>query len=200
MKEPFAKAKPDSRSVLDNSRDFIYRSNLKTGRFEYVSPSVKELLGYTPEEFAAMNVSATMATIHPDDMPSVTAALARLDQTGTAEVEYRLRNKNGDYVWFSNNMSIMKDIYGKPLYRNGNARNITERKKAEEIRHAILDRFYLVLSNVPLGILLITEDSRVEFANRSFCELFDIKRVTRFSQEFNIRRNHRKDKRCFCKS
>ena len=48
------------------------------------------------------------------------------------ELEYRQLTKKGDYRWISNHMSIIKDAEGRPLYRNGNIRDITKSKKAEE--------------------------------------------------------------------
>jgi hypothetical protein len=37
-------------SILANSVDVLYRRNLKTDRYDCVSPSVQVLTGYTPEE------------------------------------------------------------------------------------------------------------------------------------------------------
>ena len=45
-------------------------------------------------------------------------AQARSIETGKAEAEYRQRNKNGDFIWISNRISIEKDNSGKPLYEN----------------------------------------------------------------------------------
>jgi PAS domain S-box-containing protein len=53
-------------------------------------------------------------------------------------------------------------------------RDITERKQAEEAFQKTLQRFYDILSEIRYGILLVTEDDRVEFANRAFCDLFNL--------------------------
>jgi PAS domain S-box-containing protein len=120
------------RSVLDNSIDVIYSLNVQTGHFEYVSPSAKVIMGYTPEQYMAMNSEEALAMIHPDDLPSMRKALARLHETGKAEAIYRQRASSGKYRWISNNMSLIRDSAGQPLYRNGNIRDITERKKVED--------------------------------------------------------------------
>jgi PAS domain S-box-containing protein len=132
------------RSVLENSRDVIYRVNAQTGRYEYISPSVETVVGFSPHELAAMDVETSQAMIHPDDAPAVRAAVVRLETTGKADVEYRQRAKNGDYRWLSNHMSLAKDSSGRPLYRSGNIRDVTEQKQAEcalrqsEARHRAL--------------------------------------------------------------
>jgi PAS domain S-box-containing protein len=120
------------RSVLDNSRDFIYRANLQTKRYEYVSPSVRDILGFSVEEFLALSVKDMAARIHPDDLPEADAAMQGLKGIGKADVEYRQRHKDGHYIWISNHMSLIKDDNGQPLIRTGNIRDVTERKRTEE--------------------------------------------------------------------
>ncbi len=120
------------RSVLDNSRDVIYRLNVQTGRYEYISPSAETVVGFSPEELMAMDAETSLSMVHPDDLPAMRAALARMEETGKGELEYRQMTKNGEYRWISNNMSLVKDSAGRPLYRNGNIRDITGRKRADE--------------------------------------------------------------------
>ncbi len=120
------------RSVLDNSRDVIYRLNAQTGRYEYISPSAETVVGFSPAELMALDLVASHELIHPDDLPAMQDMVARLEDTGYGELEYRQRTKNGDYRWISNRMSLIKDSAGRPLYRDGNIRDITERKLAEE--------------------------------------------------------------------
>ena len=162
------------RSVLDSSRDFIYRLNLQTGIYEYVSPSVNYVLGYTPEEFAALDPGAAMERVHPDDLAAVNEGLKGLSETGSADMEYRLRTKSGEYRWVSNILSTVNDSAGRPLFRGGTVRDITRRKEAEEQIQATLQRFYHILSGMPYGILLVTDEDRVEFANQAFCDIFGL--------------------------
>ena len=119
------------RSVLDNSRDVIYRLNLQTGRYEYISPSCEAVVGFSTDELMALALEASLAMIHPDDLPAMLAGMARLEETGQVEMEYRQRTKSGDYRWMSNRASLIRDNAGRPLYRNGNIRDITESKEAE---------------------------------------------------------------------
>ena len=120
------------RSVLDQSRDVIYRQNVQTGRFEYMSPVIEQIAGYSVDECLVMDIQTVMSLIHPDDLPVVQAAYARLEETGISDVEYRLRTKKGDYCWVSNRSSMLRDKAGRPLYRSGNVSDITERKRGED--------------------------------------------------------------------
>jgi PAS domain S-box-containing protein len=143
------KSEEKFRTVLDNSQDFIYQINLKTGCYEYVSPSVKEILGYSIEEFTVMDYNTALLMVHPDDLDIVAMGLASLNNTGQAKSEYRLLAKSGDYRWVSNHMSLLRDEEGNPLYRCGNLRDITEYKHALEV---------LIDNEIKLKELITTKD------------------------------------------
>ena len=66
-----------------------------------------------------MDAEIARSIIHPDDIPNMRSAMDGLESTGEAEAEYRWQMKNGNYRWFSNHMSLIRDASGRPLYRNG---------------------------------------------------------------------------------
>ncbi len=155
------------RSVLDDSRDVIYRVNVASGRFEYISPACESLVGYPPAEVEAMDAAAARALIHPDDLAGFEQAVQRLADTGAAQVEYRQRTRAGEYRWLSNHMSLVRDAAGRPVYRDGNIRDITEQKRLEgtlqqaisDLEHAnqVKDEFLATLSHelrTPLNAIL----------------------------------------------
>ncbi len=120
------------RSVLDNSVDCIYCINMQTDRFDYINPSCENIMGYTPAQFMSMSSAEVMTMIHPDDLPAVQAARTKLLETGNEEIIYRQRAANGEYRWLSNHISLTRDNAGRPLYRYGNIRDITEARRTEE--------------------------------------------------------------------
>lgn len=126
------------RSVLDSSIDVIYRFNLKSGCYEYMSPSIVRL-GFTPEEMASMNDEEVLSRVHPEDLPALKRELASLAQTGIGYSEYRFKGKDDVYRWWSNQLIIIKDDAGQPLYRDGYVRDVTE-QKADEEQLKVLDR------------------------------------------------------------
>jgi PAS domain S-box-containing protein len=52
--------------------------------------------------------------------------------------------------------------------------DITDRKQAETALQATLQRFYAILSSMYSGVLLVTDEGRVEFANQAFCDRFGL--------------------------
>jgi len=120
------------RAVLDNSRDVLYRLDLRTGHYDYISPAVEALVGYTPEEIMALGSQAGATLIHPDDFPVLRGLPDRADGDIQVDLAYRQRTKDGDWRWFSNHVTQVYGQDGRALYRYGNLRDITELKRHEE--------------------------------------------------------------------
>jgi len=99
----------------------------------YMSPRLKELLGYSPEEWAA-GEDMWENSLHPDDRERVIAEDIRTDETGEPfRIEYRLRHRDGHYVWIKEDASIIKDEGGNPLFWQGTLLDITEQKNSERV-------------------------------------------------------------------
>ena len=66
MKKTDKRSHFDFQQLASRSQDMIYRLRLVPSRhYEYISPSVKEVLGYTPEECYA-DPDLIFRTVHPD--------------------------------------------------------------------------------------------------------------------------------------
>ena len=119
------------RAVLENSLDAAYRRNLQADRYDYMSPAIEEILGFTPEEMSAMNLEEIIGRIHPDDRPAVEAELDAAVASGRCLLVYRFLAKNGEYRWLEDHLMVIRDPGGRPLYRGGIVRDVTGRKEAE---------------------------------------------------------------------
>jgi PAS domain S-box-containing protein len=172
-------------AILDSSRDVIVLFNLQNQRYEYVSPSVKDLVGFTPDEFSDMDIKTAIRMVHPDDLPNFRSAISLAETNGIGMAEYRQKTKSGEYIWISNHMSIVKDADGKPLYRNSNLRDITELKQADEKLKSSEEKYRNLFVNMTEGFALcdiITDsygkptDYRVLEANQAWEELTGLSR------------------------
>jgi len=119
-------------AILRDSRDIIYRFNLLTRRYEYISPAVQSVLGYSTDLLSNRAYEATLALVHPDDREMFLEQGRRVVTFGRTEFEYRHMASDGQYRWLSVAASCTLAEDGTPLYREGFARDITEKKKTEE--------------------------------------------------------------------
>ena len=81
----------------------------------YVNERMLAYLGYTYEEFVTDTKGLVMNGIHPDDLERVEQIASRaMEQDSEYEVKYRMKKKDGSYIWVS-------DIGKKVLAVNGKA-------------------------------------------------------------------------------
>ncbi|MDH3382076.1 MAG: response regulator, partial [Flavobacteriaceae bacterium] len=115
-------------SVLDNLPDVFYRTDMQ-GLILFISPASLKSIGYLPEEMIGKPM--TDFYHNPDDRKKMADAITHGGGTAT-QVEASLKNKSGEIIWVSTNATIRTDPSGKPFCIEGIARNISDKKKAEE--------------------------------------------------------------------
>ncbi len=108
------------RLIAENARDLISMTDME-GRYTYVSPSHEAVLGYAAEALLGTDFSDL---IHPDDL----AQLA--DRKNATRFQFRSRRIDGAWVWMEGS-SYTVTWHDEP-YVVAIARDITERKQAEE--------------------------------------------------------------------
>jgi PAS domain S-box-containing protein len=116
--------------ISENAADMIAVVD-KNGSRLYNSPAYEKVLGYTPADLAN---SSPMDHIHPDDRPRVLGAAEKARITGRGEqLEYRVQHKDGSWRVLESTASAFRgaksEIQGLVVVN----RDITERKRAEEM-------------------------------------------------------------------
>jgi PAS domain S-box-containing protein len=110
--------------ITENARDIISYST-PDGIMRSCSPSVRDLLGYEPEEVIGQS---TLYLYHPDDLKELQSKSLSDNDVFTC----RVRHKNGSYVWMETNYKINRDDQGNVLNTVAIGRDITERKRNED--------------------------------------------------------------------
>lgn len=140
LAEATAQSEAKYRALVEQLPAIVYLGEYgEDGDWLYISPRLEHVLGYTPQEW--LSHPAPMGTFtHPDDLPAARAAEEESLRTGKPyRAEYRMRAKDGRWVWILDEASVVRDATGNPLFLQGIMYDITERKEAEE-RLVALDR------------------------------------------------------------
>ncbi|MDY6940073.1 MAG: response regulator, partial [Cyanobacteriota bacterium] len=118
------------RLMAENSTDLIVRAT-PDGILLYVSPACEMLLGYRAEELVGRNI---YDLFHPQDFNTFNRTRARaIEPASSLTVSYRIRNKQGEYVWFETTSRPVRDPEtDRPIETISVSRDITERKLAEK--------------------------------------------------------------------
>lgn len=119
------------RNLIDNSYDIVYSLD-PGGLFTFVSPSVALLLGWQPEEVIGQPIEKFL---HPDDAARAREVVRKTVETGQPHVGsgYRIRHKDGSWRWHRSNSMPLLDENGRIIGFEGNATDITELKRLQEI-------------------------------------------------------------------
>src|SRR3989338_3787703 len=157
--------------AVRGSSDGLWDWDLTTNQI-YYSPRYKELLGYEEHEFEDA-LSSFESHLHPEDRPRVFEALKNhLEKKSPYNIEYRLRNKKGEYLWCRvRGRAVWDPSTGKALRIAGSLTDITERNKAEMIIRENERRMRTLLENVKFMAVGLNADGRIEYVNPHFLKL-----------------------------
>ncbi|MCL4294917.1 MAG: PAS domain-containing protein [Anaerolineae bacterium] len=103
-----------------------------TGSSVYVSPQIKNLLGYSAEEWMA-DPNLWFNLVHPDDRDLIIReSQAALTTDQAYRAEYRMFNREGQVVWIQDQTVVLPDEAGQAGLTQGMLFDVTARKRAEE--------------------------------------------------------------------
>jgi len=117
------------RLLAENAKDVIYKYEIKPLKsLLFISPSVYQLTGYTPEEFYKKNelINVLLA-------PSTQNLVLEKSVNRETELEiFQLIRKDEKVLWVETNTSISFDQKTKSITIEGIVRDISKRKELEE--------------------------------------------------------------------
>lgn len=146
------------RYILENSLDAAYRRNLKIDKYDYLSPVIEKILGYSVTEFISMESKKVIELVHPKDRLNINEIFenAISGKTNSYSIEYRIKHKNGEYKWINDFGSIVKDENN--LFLIGSVRDISEIKQSGEDLRESEEFLDSIVDNIPYMIFVKNAD------------------------------------------
>ena len=150
--EALALSEARFRRLAENAQDLVYRYEL-TPRpgFTYINPAAAAVTGYTPEEFYA-DPQLRYKVVHPADRNLFEAAImGRLPSNQLLSL--RWVRKDGTLIWIELCRVPVYDKEGNLVAVEGIARDITERKRAEEEKAKLQGQLFQAQKLESVGML-----------------------------------------------
>lgn len=149
-------------ALIDNSSDIVTILDDEL-RLRYVSPVAGRLLGY-PSDFR--EIGTALDLVHPDDLATAERMIADIRFGKRVPVEVRLRHLTGEFHWFE---VVGVDLASDPNIRGIvlNAREIGDRKAAEERLQLSEARFKALVQHSSDVVLVIDPEEGVTYASPS---------------------------------
>ncbi len=152
------------RFITDNMTDVIGQVDAE-GIITYFSPSLKQLIGYEPQEILGKSSSDL---IHPEDQDKIAKVIQEAIITGKPlNTDYRAKKSDGSYIWLEASGKAVYDAEGNFKSVVFVARDIADRKKADmalkeslgekevllrEIHHRVKNNMQIISSLLNLQI------------------------------------------------
>ena len=176
--EALRKSEANQQMILESINEVVYSTeqvapNSPNGIVRFVSSQAESIIGYKPNDFI-QDPNLWFSLIHPDDVSAVsehTNTLFATKKTGVRQ--YRILNKQtGAYQWMEDMVVPRLDNENNVIGTFGVARDITERKRAEQEIIFQKNRFAQLFENSPIAIALLDDQDKVVHINVSFSALF----------------------------
>ena len=142
------------------------------GKIGYVTPSVMNVMGYTPEE---MEGTSFADYIHPDFAEKAQEKFEQnnYDTSSNKESIIKVIRKDGTVIWIE---SIAINHYNEP---DVNAlvvifRDITEKYEIAQEKERSLILFQSLIQNMKDAVMVGTAQHKIFTANKEFCNMFDL--------------------------
>jgi len=153
---------------FENVSDVVYSTDMEF-RITSVSPSVETYLGYRPDEMIGKSI-AELNVLAPEYLEQALSRSAIvLSGKKSGPTEYKFITRDGTVKW--------GEVSGAPLFKDGKiaavisvARDITQRKLAEDALRESEERYRTLVDSSLTGIFVV-QDDKVQFVNEQLLQI-----------------------------
>jgi PAS domain S-box-containing protein len=176
--EELSKSEERFRMLAENSIDVIWKMSLD-GHFTYVSPSIFQLRGYTPEEVLQQTLQEAICpgsiSLVQDSLAMALADINVANRSSSLFFPLEQTCKDGTTVWTEVAAKLVRDDAGVLVAIVGVTRNITERRKLELEREQFF-KFFEISSDImviadPMGAFMKVNPATLVILGYSEMEL-----------------------------
>ncbi|MGB6064759.1 MAG: PAS domain S-box protein [Desulfomonilaceae bacterium] len=168
MEEALRAGEARYREVVEKANDIIFLTD-ENGIVGLVNPVASRITGYSEEELVGKHY---LDLIRPDHKKQ-TKKFYRMQfvrKLADTYCEVPILTKNGETVWLGQNVSIMMEA-DKIVSHQVIARDITDRKRAEDALRESEEKYRIIFENSPLGVFHFDHDGIVTTCNDNFVSI-----------------------------
>jgi PAS domain S-box-containing protein len=148
-------------SHYENSTEIVYELD-ENGIITLLSKNWKTILGHEMTDVVGTNFNYF---IHPEDEDNCMHAVKNLTAriTSKEEVTYRIKHKNGNYVWHTATLKIVKKKKGFCFI--GNCRDITEHVESKQKLNKQKEFYVKILDCLPTAVAVFDRNHKYIYSN-----------------------------------
>jgi diguanylate cyclase (GGDEF)-like protein/PAS domain S-box-containing protein len=156
------------REVFENAPIGLFESSLN-GLVLTVNPTLIKMLNYDDQEDFFHHIKRT-TDVYVDMSDRELLIKLAFEQGGFDGRKVRVRKKNGDIIWVSANVRMVRDTDQKPISFAGSLLDINEREEFQVALVASENRYRMVVENSQIGVYIL-KDYKIIFCNHRLLKL-----------------------------
>jgi len=162
------------RRLAESATDLICVINMDGLGFDYASPSIASMSGYTLDEFMGLNLYEVLTPDSVTDISKVLEREIKKEKRGKAEpqrLELEGIDKDGSILWVEASVRFLRDNSGQVTSILCVARDITRRKETEGELKASEEKYRHLVSHMSDGLAMQDGNGLLTYVNDRFCEI-----------------------------
>lgn len=173
------------RQLAENIREVFFLHDVQTNQILYISPAFEAIWGL-PCSILYQNHDIWFDSVHPEDRDRIATNLQGVFEEDSINQEYRIIKPDSEIRWILEQVFPVRDESGRVYRIVGLAKDISERKQAEEKLRQREEQLNTIVTNISDGILILDCQSRVLFANPAASVLFNVPLENLIDYEWGI--------------
>jgi PAS domain S-box-containing protein len=171
------------RFMAETTGDVIYRLRYDSMSYDYLSPGIKKLTGYTIQEINAMGFSKLVTRIdfpdREDVPPQVLVQERQRGKVGEYRADYLIATRSGRNKWLRDHSFPWYGERGRVVGSVGILSDVSDYKRSEALLRqrteeliASEEKFRTLVENVPLVVYRLRPEGEILFVNQFVEDLF----------------------------
>lgn len=181
-----ASSEQNYREILGATHDAIFIQDLD-GRILEVNASVCRLFGYSVDEVRQLTVGQLSSNVPPSTARDAERHFAEVREKGAKIFEWQARRKDGTLFWVE--IALRQAQIGGQARLIAAVRDIDQRRRIEVALRASEERYRLLLSHSPVGIVHFDHQLCITYANDRFAEILQVPRQQLLGLDMNTIRD-----------
>jgi PAS domain S-box-containing protein len=157
LEERLRESEARYRQLVERAQDIIYRTDIE-GFFTYVNPMGARVMNYLPEELVGKHFLELIREDHRTRVESRLIAQYR-GRTASSHDLFAGITKDGREVWIEQNVQLLCEG-DQVLGFQAVARDVTERRRAEEALEQERQQLRQIVTNAPVAMAIVDREGR----------------------------------------
>jgi PAS domain S-box-containing protein len=177
MEKELKESEANLKFLTEKMNDIMWIQDLNLNT-TYVNPSIKKILGFTPEERMTQPLQEQLT---PESLSKARSRLKKelmleedlhSDPDKTIKIELEYYHKDGSTRWLENIITSIRDEKGKIIGLHGVSRDISDRKQLENERERLLkesqrvqNELFILIENIVDEVFFCDKHGEIVLAN-----------------------------------